>query len=108
MYERKRDIIFNPGNNLAMGFLRDFCGVFKRFLILNIYKRKLVKLKLKMQRIKMSKVVIFGAGNCGRLIAQKLLNQGEQIICFIDNDLLKVNGTITLNGGGQYIERLSH
>lgn len=48
----------------------------------------------------MSKVVIFGAGNCGRLIAQKLLNQGEQIICFIDNDLLKVNGTITLNGGG--------
>ena len=49
---------------------------------------------------KMSKIVIFGAGNCGRLIAQNLLTQGEQILCFIDNDPLKANGTITLNGGG--------
>lgn len=48
----------------------------------------------------MSKIVIFGAGNCGRLIAQNLLNQGEQILCFIDNDPLKANGTIALNGGG--------
>lgn len=46
-----------------------------------------------------NKIIIFGAGNCGRLIAQNLLKQGEQILCFIDNDPLKANGTITLNGG---------
>lgn len=51
----------------------------------------------------MNKVVIFGAGNCGRLIAQNLLSQGEQILCFIDNDPLKANGTITLNRGGGVI-----
>lgn len=50
-----------------------------------------------------NKIVIFGAGNCGRLIAQNLLTQGEQILCFIDNDPLKANGTITLNGGGGVI-----
>lgn len=51
----------------------------------------------------MSKIIIFGAGNCGRLIAQNLLKEGEQILCFIDNDPLKANGTITLNGGGEII-----
>lgn len=50
----------------------------------------------------MSKIVIFGAGNCGRLIAQNLLSSGENILCFIDNDSQKANSTITLdsNGGG--------
>lgn len=50
-----------------------------------------------------NKIVIFGAGNCGRLIAQNLLKEGEQILCFIDNDPLKANGTIALNGGGGVI-----
>ena len=50
----------------------------------------------------MSKVVIFGAGNCGRLIAQNLVQKGEQILCFIDNDSQKANSVIALdsNGGG--------
>ncbi|WP_258864495.1 hypothetical protein [Helicobacter sp. MIT 01-3238] len=55
------------------------------------------------KELQMNKIVIFGAGNCGRLIAQNLLTQGEQILCFIDNDPLKANGTITLNGGGGVI-----
>lgn len=50
----------------------------------------------------MSKIVIFGAGNCGRLIAQNLLSKGEEIVCFIDNDSKKANSVVTLdsNGGG--------
>lgn len=70
------------------------------------FKRELVKLKFYKNSKKgqiMNKIVIFGAGNCGRLIAQNLLSQGEQILCFIDNDPLKANGTITLNGGGGVI-----
>ncbi len=51
----------------------------------------------------MSKIIIFGAGNCGRLIAQNLLEEGKQILCFIDNDPLKAGGVIELesNGGGE-------
>lgn len=51
----------------------------------------------------MAKIVIFGAGNCGRLIAQNLAGKGEEIVCFIDNDPLKANASVTLmlnNGGG--------
>lgn len=48
----------------------------------------------------MAKIVIFGAGNCGRLIALNLLNKGDEILCFIDNDPLKANGTVKLQGGG--------
>lgn len=51
----------------------------------------------------MAKIVIFGAGNCGRLIAQNLAGKGDEIVCFIDNDPLKANASVTLmlnDGGG--------
>lgn len=50
----------------------------------------------------MSKIVIFGAGNCGRLIAQNIADKGDKIVCFIDNDSQKANSVVTLdsNGGG--------
>lgn len=51
----------------------------------------------------MSKIVIFGAGNCGRLIAQNIADKGDKIVCFIDNDSQKANSVVTLdsNGGGE-------
>lgn len=48
----------------------------------------------------MSKIIIFGAGNCGRLIAQNLINKGNEILCFIDNDPLKADSKIELNSNG--------
>ena len=52
----------------------------------------------------MNRIVIFGAGNCGRLIAQNLISKGEQILCFIDNDSQKANSVIALNSNGGGIE----
>lgn len=53
----------------------------------------------------MKKVVMFGAGNCGRLIASNLLLKGEEVLCFIDNDPLKAGKSVMLDstncaGGG--------
>ncbi len=53
----------------------------------------------------MKKVVMFGAGNCGRLIASNLLLKGEEVLCFIDNDPLKAGKSVILDstncaGGG--------
>ena len=52
----------------------------------------------------MAKIVIFGAGNCGRLIACNLLSKGDEILCFIDNDPLKANSIVKLQGGGVRVE----
>lgn len=61
----------------------------------------------------MEKVVIFGAGNCGRLIGARLANEANvEILAFIDNDTQKVGQTITFEntldsiaggGGGKYL-----
>ena len=55
----------------------------------------------------MQKVVIFGAGNCGRLIGANLMqNKNVEIIAFIDNDPQKAGQKICLEntqdstGGG--------
>ena len=53
----------------------------------------------------MEKVVIFGAGNCGRLIGSRLASEGRaNILAFIDNDKQKAGQTIMLasdcGGGG--------
>ena len=45
----------------------------------------------------MKKVVMFGAGNCGRLIASNLLLKGEEVLCFIDNDPLKAGKSVMLD-----------
>lgn len=43
-------------------------------------------------------IVIFGAGNCGRLIAKELVAK-DNIIAFIDNDRLKANNVVEIGGG---------
>lgn len=52
----------------------------------------------------MEKVIVFGAGNCGRLIGSALYHEGKEIVCFIDNDPLKEGKNVildtTLSGGG--------
>lgn len=55
----------------------------------------------------MQKVVIFGAGNCGRLIGANLMqDKNTEIIAFIDNDPQKAGQKICLEntqdstGGG--------
>ncbi len=48
------------------------------------------------------KVIIFGAGNCGRLIANKLLQQPHvRLLGFVDNDSSKQGITLELSGGGR-------
>lgn len=50
----------------------------------------------------MQKVVIFGAGNCGKLIAEKI-SQSKEILCFIDNDTHKWGSKVEIEqimGGG--------
>ena len=51
------------------------------------------------------KVVIFGAGLSGPRYAPKILEQGHEILCFVDNDTAKQGKTITLEsaGGGQML-----
>ncbi len=51
------------------------------------------------------KVVIFGAGLSGPRYAPMVLQQGHEILCFVDNDPAKQGKTITLEigGGGQYV-----
>lgn len=56
----------------------------------------------------MKKVAIFGAGNCGRLIAREILSQGQNLIAFIDNDKSKEGSFIKLDsssygGGGRLV-----
>ena len=56
----------------------------------------------------MEKVIIFGAGNCGRLIGSALYHEGKEIVCFIDNDPLKEGKNVILDttlsgGGGEYL-----
>ena len=53
------------------------------------------------------KTIIFGAGNCGRLIAQQVLSQNHELLGFVDNDPAKKGGVVSLaaeaeneNGGG--------
>lgn len=48
----------------------------------------------------MQKIMIFGAGNCGRLIASKLIEQGAKVLCFLDNDPQKEGKQISLSGVG--------
>lgn len=60
------------------------------------------------------RVIIFGAGNCGRLIGAQILRQNmQEILAFIDNDSQKsgkkitldsvgLDGAIDSNGGGGY------
>lgn len=54
-------------------------------------------------------IVIFGAGNCGRLIAQDLVkNAANKIVAFIDNDPQKAGESVLLDkaspgGGGKNI-----
>lgn len=48
------------------------------------------------------KVIIFGAGNCGRLIGAQILRQDTQeILAFIDNDPQKSGKKIMLDFAGQ-------
>ena len=51
----------------------------------------------------MEKIIIFGAGNCGRLIGKQLRDEGKEVVCFIDNDPHKEGQSIaldSLSGGG--------
>lgn len=53
----------------------------------------------------MEKVIIFGAGNCGRLIGRQLCDESKEIVCFIDNDPHKEGQSVVLDsisGGGKY------
>ena len=45
----------------------------------------------------MEKIAIFGAGNCGRLIARKLIDEGKEIVAFIDNDPQKEGEIVYLH-----------
>ena len=45
----------------------------------------------------MEKVIVFGAGNCGRLIGSALYHEGKEIVCFIDNDPLKEGKNVILD-----------
>ena len=47
----------------------------------------------------MQKIVIFGAGNCGRLIASKLIEQGAKVLCFLDNDPKRRQTNFLIGGG---------
>ena len=47
------------------------------------------------------KVVIFGAGLSGPRYAPKILEQGHEILCFVDNDTAKQGKTITLESAGR-------
>ncbi len=46
------------------------------------------------------KTLIFGAGNCGRLLAEKVLANQENLVGFIDNDPAKIGKNIAFAGGG--------
>lgn len=48
----------------------------------------------------MKKIVIFGAGNCGKLIAKNILRNQDSLLFFIDNDVQKHNTHLELDGGG--------
>ncbi|MDO7253867.1 hypothetical protein [Helicobacter cappadocius] len=48
----------------------------------------------------MKKIVIFGAGNCGKLIAKSILENQNSLLFFIDNDEQKHNTHLKLDGGG--------
>lgn len=50
----------------------------------------------------MKKIVIFGAGNCGKLIAKNILRNQDSLLFFIDNDVQKHNTHLELDGGGAY------
>lgn len=49
------------------------------------------------------KVIIFGAGNCGMLIANSI-KENHEILCFVDNDTTKHGNKVYLDqntrGGG--------
>ena len=52
----------------------------------------------------MSKVIIFGAGTAALRCLRYALEQGHEILCFLDNDPAKQGKTIALEsagGGGQ-------
>ena len=52
----------------------------------------------------MSKVIIFGAGTAAPRCLRYALEQGHEILCFLDNDPAKQGKTIALEsagGGGQ-------
>lgn len=46
------------------------------------------------------KIVIFGAGVSGRMLASNYLQEGDEILCFVDNDSQKHGKTIAVAGGG--------
>lgn len=61
----------------------------------------------------MERIIIFGAGNCGRLIAKNLREQHKHIVCFIDNDPHKEGQSVALDsanisGGGEYTHLSSY
>lgn len=49
-------------------------------------------------------ILIFGAGNCGRLLAENVFKKKHHLLGFVDNDLAKRGQRIALdfflNGGG--------
>ena len=51
------------------------------------------------------RIIIFGAGNCGMLIANSIVGECD-LVCFIDNDQTKNGKIIEIDnfvGGGGYL-----
>lgn len=84
--------------------LQAVCGVYglrdwQILISLSSVYVKVGRIQFNLKEQTMQKVVIFGAGNCGRLIGANLIKQGKaEILAFIDNDSQKAGQKVLFSG----------